>query len=454
MISNSIGIGTIGPSKVGPIPSQSSSDISIANKDSKLNMRFFWNDDSNGNPQPIFRPFDVSEGMPSKQRDAKYSNPKVLFWPLGGVGINIHDVELSKSNQNLIVFGQFVVPSDASSIEEGMVDQESLQESQSPVRALLFDALSSAMIRVTNPYDSPNMWQYDHILFPDTKEGSFQWFAAAQSNGEDYASMKYPCRDNQFDDVVYILGSYAKNVSDVYSNILKPANSIKSSSKGLNSHQSQSNRFHQPFIEDLFFVSSDYSYQVVARMKSSDMMQLNMSQFEILSTCVSSNAVSSSQWLSIEYYQSNHNPSVMIRCQPKSIFESMIRVSEGSLYYDKDSKRWYVVSLQVPETSVQLCQSPFIEGPWTCERIMDIPEPWSDSNQYVTYGAKMHPELMNQYRSKDKKQANGSASKKAFEMVISIVSNTKNGFLDLFAESNYLSYAPKFYYVSKNITNP
>eukprot|EP01035_Chromulina_nebulosa_P016976 gene16976-22472_t len=127
-----------------------------------------------------------------------------------------------------------------------------------------------------------------------------------------------------------------------------------------------------------------------------------------------------------------YNPLQDLRSfHPKPLFSP--RITEGSLHYISSNNRWLIVSLQIPQTYVQMCTSVDISGPWTCELVMTPPSPWNNANVYVTYAAKYHPEL------------SSGSSDGLIDIVISIVPNTIKGFSVLFDEVHRLAYSPKFY---------
>ena len=111
---------------------------------------------------------------------------------------------------------------------------------------------------------------------------------------------------------------------------------------------------------DFFQITLINSYQVLSRIKSSSLLKYDWSQLEILTsiTQMESN-------IDIQSQTQTHSQNKVIVTDewkylytnkeniiPKSLFSP--KMTEGSLYYNKSFKKWYIISLQLPITSINL----------------------------------------------------------------------------------------------------
>lgn len=269
---------------------------------------------------------------------------------------------------SLLIVGQFVTT-------QG-VSENSIATAESS-KALKFRELVSASVVVSNPLEPPSMWKYQHAIFPEIEQGSLRWFAIAATNGE--AVVRGP------EESVYLLGSFTPQDED------------------------SDSRF------DFFSVSTSRAYQVIARVSAAALLKHDLDDMTVLCS-------SSSSWLRLDEMNASKSP-------PKALFAP--RISEGSFHFDARLRQWLVASLQLPAVSVQLCRAAAVEGPWTCELVMKVPSPWNDAMKFVTYAAKIHPELQTDETEGD--------------LVLSLVPNAVNGFFALFQDSALDSYSPKFF---------
>jgi hypothetical protein len=334
-------------------------------------IRMFWRSDDQGSPLPIFQ--QVAHQLSN-------ASSELLFWPLGGIAIQ----QLSQQNTKLIILGHFV-----QSYAPRTADGEDLRVKASHIiQSLAFHELACSLIVVTNPHDNPESWRYEFYNFPSSEsaDGSYKWFAAADASGRAYAS-------DEKDRMVYLLGSYS------------PENTT--------ALEAAIHRKHAKGYFDPYQISLHESYQVLSRITAAALSKGDLHQLEVL--------CASSAWRLIA-----------LGCQPQRLFSP--RITEASFLYDLSRNRWLIVSLQVGETAVQLCQSAQVEGPWQCQRVMQVPSASNHSSRVITYGAKVHPELL--LDSKD-------------EMVVSLISNAADDFLSLFDDGNRLIYTPKFFRLRK-----
>lgn len=244
-----------------------------------------------------------------------------------------------------------------------------------------------------NPYEPPDLWEHQNIVFPDSKHGRFRWIALVESNGKDFLT-------NQ-EDYIYIIGTYEQDINSE----LNPQ-------------------------YDLFSTNSKESYQVISRIKGKDILMNSLNKLELLTYSYNNSNNSNKVW--IELYNTNHD-----KIQPWKLFSNPI--SELSINYNKQSSLWIITCLRMSGNKIQQCVSSSIDGPYLCSYVAKIEAPW-DSKELITYAAKAHPEI------KIFNTAITDSDDKSYSHnhIISFVSNAVKGPVMLFKEEFRNAYTPKF----------
>jgi hypothetical protein len=173
---------------------------------------------------------------------------------------------------------------------------------------------------------------------------------------------------------------------------------------------------------DLTSVSMTNGYQFIARISAAALWDLDLSQLQIATISTSGE---SAQWMLLQSLRNAPAP-------PWRLFSRL--VTEASLFYDVQASLWMVVSLFMLDHYLQMCSAEVITGPWSCSYVAEIPAPWQHP-RLITYAAKVHPELLQQWVSS--------------KILVSFVSNTVLGLKHLFEVENKAVYTPKFMLLEK-----
>jgi hypothetical protein len=204
------------------------------------------------------------------------------------------------------------------------------------------------------------------------------------------------------------------------------------------------------------FVSS-LSYTAVYRISTLDAMRNNFTNLEVYCDGVLRKSSQSSK----HYSDTDKSWMLVNWClKPHQLFSP--GMSEPSLHFDLQSSKWIAIGLEAYEKTVRLCRTEtrYIVSNWRCAIIYDIPYPWSDESQYIVYAAKAHPELIPRYLVENSTNPDNNRTsipynhddsmKKKVGFVISFISNTFKGPMELFTEDNLYAYSPQFVYLETN----
>ena len=244
---------------------------------------------------------------------------------------------------------------------------------------------------VCNPREAPDSWIYSHTFFPPprTPGYDFRWTALAQCDGLEYSDSSSDC--------IYLLGF----------------------------HLGERQRNESSDTEIDYSLAPPSSYQVVGRIRASSLVELRLEELEVL--------FDKGGWARV------YGPSADAAgaARPARLFGP--RVTEASFRYDTVASEWQVFSLQPPQDRARLCSAARVEGPWSCRDVFEVGVPFSDFSKYITYAAKLHPEFAPQVDRAGSRQG---------RVLFSVVSNTLNGFGELYSEGAYTTYVPRFFSVS------
>lgn len=414
MVSNSVGVSTL-KSTINPSQSSSRSSMNSLQKLKTFDkLKFYWDSDEVGKPTALFR-LNIEDRIIDPEFDSNNSNqyldsvlydPDTVSWPISGIAISSSSSVLNpskgvKSNQSKITTSNVKLLIIAQVVKMAKKTVPSVLASLLPTdKSLDFENLASAIFIVDNPYDPPNLWQYKHFMIPKSKLGQFEWIAAAESSGmKSYG-------DN--DDYIYILGSF----------------------QGLPSSEQDLNSNNVNF--DVFQVTTTDAYQIMSRLKVSDILSNNWNAFELLCEDIQTN---STTWVQITLINKILDSTVPLSVRLHKLFSP--KITEASFIYNKKLKLWQVLTLQVFSLKIEQCSSKSIEGPWTCEYIMAIDQKHNNVKKYSTYAAKYHPEFNSEDDDDD-------------GIVVTYVANVVNNGMHLYFEQEYYdAYLPKFHYISK-----
>jgi hypothetical protein len=225
---------------------------------------------------------------------------------------------------------------------------------------------------------------------------------------------------------------------------------------------------------ELYYVGPKLGYMVLSRLSARDASKLNFKNMEVL--CDRPKNLNSPRSQGIRNMSSVVEASWMqldLCSVPTKLFAPL--VTELSVHYDTVTHTWVAVSLQAYQYAMQLCRADQITGPWHCRLVQDsVPSPWNDPRKFITYAAKVHPELspaaFETFDEHNRVVKDATAERRiekamkvkkgavsvvdqiathrnatvVSEMVISFVPNAVEGFPALFAEEYRAAYTPKF----------
>ncbi len=176
---------------------------------------------------------------------------------------------------------------------------------------------------------------------------------------------------------------------------------------------------------DLFSFSKTIEYHTLLRIQAKSFF---LGDFTLLETLVNTDKeTNSSVWENVV--------SVLDRTKPLPIFPHLL--TEPNFFYDFKKHLFTIVSLEIFDSSIKICRSKLIEGPYLCTSTSKIRADVDDSfsRNYMSYAAKAHPEL-----SGDSNEG----------LVLSYIINTIHGPAELFKEDNVVRelYQPLFVYAN------
>eukprot|EP01036_Dinobryon_divergens_P028902 gene28902-37919_t len=400
-ISNSVGISTM---EDGKDMNQSVSHIRRVKS-----MKYFWSTNSEGEPAPIFSKITGDCG-----------SDKSGFWPISGVAV-LPPVDCEPSSIDdlcrvrLIIIGKLICRGMAASDVE---PEPYIRQSKNAPTALSFRHLAAVVVVVNNPYDEPDLWEYQFRIFP-----SFDLSTVSSSSKKSI---------------------FARHSEDVF---LLATTSDASSS-----------------------VSP--SQQVLLRIAAADLMLFNFDNLRILSSSESSMGGKESQWKIVHALSTGSMPAQ--RVDPVVLYEP--GSTEASLHFDQTLNRWVIVCMLSMERVIRACRTADedIESGWNCFVLAEVDSKWAQIGSVFSYAGRAHPSLMtvptllapSNSKGRNTLQTDGNyvveATLRSFNhnnsrsgntsfgataMVISFVPNALKDVKSLFDEVYFNVYTPKFLYV-------
>lgn len=104
--------------------------------------KFYWGSSDDGVPGPLFT---------IKSEIVNKSSLEHKYWPYDGITIIVTDKQSSNSPANILVIGQVVTP---------------LPSSILGMDLLSFSITHSLGYLISNPYESPDLWEYESLPLP------------------------------------------------------------------------------------------------------------------------------------------------------------------------------------------------------------------------------------------------------------------------------------------------
>ena len=203
--------------------------------------------------------------------------------------------------------------------------------------------------------------------------------------------------------------------------------------------------------------------QIIAKVSVNDLLSENLKNFEILMTSHKVTATKkqtknskSLVWLTIDFIESHSNDYSPHPIVPETI-------AEGSLHYNIQSNQWIITSLDIFQSNIRICSSysDRIDDIWTCQVVSGIEQRWSNSQNYLTYAGKSHPEFLNQQQLNNNflvsllnnstttfnnNTSQNNLNRMTHHGILSYVANPTKGPVELFQEGERDSYCPTFLY--------
>jgi hypothetical protein len=167
------------------------------------------------------------------------------------------------------------------------------------------------------------------------------------------------------------------------------------------------------------------TYQTISRISAAAVLTGSLHLLQIACN-VTAKHKNGSLTTSVAWQSLNH-------CErPHKLFSPS--VNEPSFHWDEFRRQWVVVTVEIIDRKVRRCVAVDVLGPWRCASIADISERLWNSEDYIVYAGKVHPEL----RIKSK------LNHKSPPLLVSYVPNPRNGPSELYKKGKYGAYAPKF----------
>lgn len=111
--------------------------------------KFYWGSTVDGIPRALFT---IKETIPTGKTNHHTISPEKKYWPYDGITIISSPTDSSPAN--ILVIGQVVTPIPSSTILGADL--------------LSFSISHSLGYLISNPYDSPDLWEYQPISLPHT----------------------------------------------------------------------------------------------------------------------------------------------------------------------------------------------------------------------------------------------------------------------------------------------
>lgn len=367
-------------------------------------MKYFWSTNAEGEPSPIFSKITGDCG-----------SDKSGFWPISGVAV-LPPVGCEPSSIDdlcrvrLIIVGKLICRGMAAS---DVGPEPYIRQSKNAPTALSFRHLAAVVVVVNNPYDEPDLWEYQFRVIP-----SFDLSTVSSSSKKSI---------------------FARHSEDVF---LLATTSEASSSQ-----------------------------QVLLRIAAADLMLFNFDNLRILSSSESSMGIKESQWNIVHALSTG--PMSARRVDPVVLYEP--GSTEASLHFDQTLNRWVIVCMLSMERVIRACRTADedIESGWKCFVLAEVDSKWAQIGSVFSYAGRAHPSLMTvptllapsnskgrstlqtdninvveaAVRTLNPSNRSGSNSFGATAMVISFVPNALKDVKSLFDEVYFNVYTPKFLYV-------
>jgi hypothetical protein len=377
MIGSSVAVATIDDTKALP-------------QDRIRRLQFHWRSTPDGVPQNALPDSDLPGSRP---------DGSTVYWPLSGISLCYNDSKASSRREDSSCFAA-ILGVHAAHIKyspKNDVDERAGVLAGKVNKHLSFRVLKSAIALVANPYAAPDYWEWKWLLFPEVlfraTNRSVYWMSIFPSGKRDFAII---------DEYVYIIG------------ICKGVDKLEPLS----------------INEDPFAFDSG-AYNILARLRSSDLLANKLERTEVL--CVDANS-GSSKWRPL--YKS-----VELKAEDTTnlVMEPFIPLpsvsTEASVAYLAESDEWIFVSMNIHLGLVYLCKSSkIVSKSWRCSEIRLSKEEWFDSDQFMYYAAKMHAEFIPAQKQ----------GRNFTDIVVTYLTNIRGETNELFKPENYGGYTPKF----------
>jgi hypothetical protein len=467
IISNTVGLAHMNYTNTVGLKSDKVGNVSAISR-----IDFHWGSNDDGSAKPLFKsidsiirnttyPFAADAAERRDNIERAYYMP--AFWPYSGVTVikrtSATDLTVMADNVRLVVLGQYILSAHATGLQ-------GILATANP--SLSFREVCSAIFVVDNPYAPPGQWQYAHTVIPTPKWGQYRWLAMSETQGQPYA-YSYPrtnaASQNTSDPAVRKQqAQHVASVTEDSSDVLYVLGSYNSDAQG--------DQYNEQF--DIASVAIANAYMTVSKISSGEAARNDFSSMRIACVKDSANTVYDDttdvpEWLKDEVVW---KPTAECT-QPYKLFDPVI--TEPSFHFDtrlrhydqanfhtrkshsnKDLKgRWVTSSLRMEEKAIKMCmtESDHVLGPWHCELVMNVPGKWM-TEDYTTYGAKIHPELTynsNGHSEDSLEHDNSQKSKNAIDFVISYGVNLLKHPRLLFMDGYKDTYVPKFSKVTVNV---
>jgi len=371
----------------------------------------------------------VAKVLSKDEEIAVLLHNKPKFWPTGGAALYTQPAGAGKAGKGVVavVVGKLVLP-----IAPAARRSELLEDAET---GLAFNDVGCAVFLVQNPHSSPDQWVYTVSLLPFRIPVGM---ALGESSEDGGRSVPEVLSDT------YLWTTIATTAPDA--EFMYMTGSYRNGKEG-----SRRATF------DVFGAASlRLERTIMARIPTAGVLVHDHSKMEVLYAVPAANGGSGSEiamWskMSAGIDLSTAADPATRTSGDKTIIPIPYKLApsspESSLHFDAGIQRWVLITL-VPLSNIRVCISPVgdlaslagTSARFTCHEV-EVPKKWI-SDDYITYAAKAHPELLPSMRDTG---GGTGAPRKHSPVVITFVSNPTRGPYLLLLPEHRSAYTPRFF---------